>query len=134
MSIWQSLRRTAAMPLRRLLTGHGDAVTDHARLVRARLRRARPPLRAHRRRSSRRARSAFEIAQHLWRARIVREQPLLVVWEVLGHLDLLLDAGVVREDVTDDGSEYGIASFTLSQNNDQPEGGGRPARASRESH
>ncbi len=44
-----------------------------------------------------------------------REQPLLVVWEVLGHLDLLLDAGVVREDVTDDGSTYGVASFALIQ-------------------
>lgn len=129
-----SLRRTAAMPLRRLLTGHGEPVTDHARLIRRRFG-------EHERRCARivdvlaggRA-TAFEIAQHLWSARTVREQPLLVVWEVLGHLDLLLDAGVVREDVTDDGSEYGIASFTLSQNNDQPEGGGRPARAIRESH
>jgi hypothetical protein len=59
----------------------------------------------------------------------VREQPLLVVWEVLGHLDLLLDAGVVREDVKDDGSKYGLASFALTQDNEPPEGGGRPARA-----
>src|SRR5436305_5510159 len=32
-----NLRRTAAMPLERLLTGHGDPVADHARLVRRRL-------------------------------------------------------------------------------------------------
>ena len=43
--------------------------------------------------------------------RTVAEQPLLVVWEVLGHLDLLLDAGRVEEHVTDDGSTYGVASF-----------------------
>ena len=31
-----SLRRTAAMPLDRLLTGHGEPVTEHARLIRRR--------------------------------------------------------------------------------------------------
>ena len=31
-----------------------------------------------------------------------REQPLLVVWEVLGHLELLLAAGIVDE-IRDDG-------------------------------
>lgn len=110
----QSLRRTAAMPLGRLLTGHGDEVTAHADLVRRRLA-------DHDRRCDRivealragRA-SAFEIATHLWPDEIVAGQPLLVVWEVLGHLDLLLDAGRVEEEVTDDGSTYGAASFTLA--------------------
>jgi glyoxylase-like metal-dependent hydrolase (beta-lactamase superfamily II) len=128
-----SLRRTAAMPLDRLLTGHGEPVTDHARLIRRRFG-------EHERRcggivevlGGGRA-TAYEIAQHLWSARTVREQPLLVVWEVLGHLDLLLDAGVVREDVTDDGSASGVASFVLTQDNEPPEGGGRPARAIRQS-
>ena len=102
------------MPLARLLTGHGDEVTAHADLVRRRLA-------EHDRRCDRivealrsgRA-SAFEIATHLWSARTVSEQPLLVVWEVLGHLDLLLDAGRVEEHVTDDGSTYGVASFALA--------------------
>jgi glyoxylase-like metal-dependent hydrolase (beta-lactamase superfamily II) len=124
-----SLRRTAAMPLDRLLTGHGEPVTDHGRLIRRRFG-------EHERRCARivevlaggRA-TAFEIAQRLWSARTVREQPLFVVWEVLGHLDLLLDAGVVREDVKDDGSKYGVASFALTNDNEPPEGGGRPARA-----
>ena len=48
------------------------------------------------------------------RERTVAEQPLLVVWEVLGHLDLLLDAGRVTEQVTDDGCAYGLASFALA--------------------
>jgi glyoxylase-like metal-dependent hydrolase (beta-lactamase superfamily II) len=110
----QSLRETAAMPLARLLTGHGDEVTAHADLVRQRLG-------DHERRCERivevlaggRA-SAFEIATHLWSPRTVSEQPLLVVWEVLGHLDLLLDAGRVEERVTADGSTYGAASFALA--------------------
>ena len=37
------------------------------------------------------------IAGRLWSPRTVAEQPLLVVWEVLGHLDLLLAAGTVTE-------------------------------------
>jgi len=110
----ESLRRTAAMPLTRLLTGHGGEVTGHARLIGGRLT-------EHARRCDRIVEalragqaSAFEIAGHLWPARTVTEQPLLVVWEVLGHLDLLLDAGRVEERVTDDGSTYGVASFALA--------------------
>ncbi len=110
----ESLRRTAAMPLARLLTGHGDEVTAHVDLVRRRLE-------DHERRCGRIVEalraghaSAFEIATHLWPDEIVAGQPLLVVWEVLGHLDLLLDAGRVEEDVTDDGSTYGAASFALA--------------------
>jgi glyoxylase-like metal-dependent hydrolase (beta-lactamase superfamily II) len=110
----ESLRQTAAMPLVRLLTGHGEEITAHAELVRRRLD-------EHRRRCDRivqalrRGRSsAFDVATHLWPARTVAEQPLLVVWEVLGHLDLLLDAGRVEEQVTDDGSTYGVASFALA--------------------
>jgi glyoxylase-like metal-dependent hydrolase (beta-lactamase superfamily II) len=110
----ESLRKTAAMPLARLLTGHGEDVTAHAELVRRRLA-------DHRRRCDRivdalgkGGASAFEIAGHLWSPRTVSEQPLLVVWEVLGHLDLLLDAGRIHERVVDDGSEYGVASFALA--------------------
>ena len=110
----ENLQRTAAMPLGRLLTGHGRDVTAHAGLVRRRLT-------DHARRCDRIVEalghgqaSAYEIAGHLWPARIVSEQPLLVVWEVLGHLDLLLDAGRVEEQVSDDGSTYGVASFALA--------------------
>ena len=92
-----NLRRTAMMPLARLLTGHGAAVTEHSRLVHERLR-------DHERRCARIAatledgpRTAYDIAGHLWSARTVAEQPLLVVWEVVGHLELLLAAGHVRE-------------------------------------
>jgi glyoxylase-like metal-dependent hydrolase (beta-lactamase superfamily II) len=128
----ESLRRTAAMPLARLLTGHGDEVTAHRKLVRRRIA-------EHARRCDRivgalhaGGASAYEIATHLWPARTVTEQPLLVVWEVLGHLDLLLDAGRVEERVTDDGSTYGVASFALAlADNDHHDthvlGGGRLA-------
>jgi glyoxylase-like metal-dependent hydrolase (beta-lactamase superfamily II) len=107
----ESLRQTAKMPLERLYTGHGHDITDHADLVARRLA-------EHERRCERivgalrsGSETAFEIATDLWPATTVREQPLLVVWEVLGHLDLLLDAGRVREHVTEDGSPHGVASF-----------------------
>jgi hypothetical protein len=58
---------------------------------------------------------AYGIAKHLWSARTVAEQPLLVVWEVLGHLDLLLDQGAVAEQILADGSRYGKASFWLRE-------------------
>jgi glyoxylase-like metal-dependent hydrolase (beta-lactamase superfamily II) len=116
------LRRTAEMPLRRLLTGHGAPVTAPARLVRARLF-------EHQRRCERilgilgeGPTSAYAVAQRLWVARTVAEQPLLVVWEVLGHLELLLAAGRVAERTEDGHSLF------------EPTGGGRawpPARRPR---
>jgi glyoxylase-like metal-dependent hydrolase (beta-lactamase superfamily II) len=95
-----NLRETARMPLRRLLTGHGPVITGHRRLVASRID-------EHRRRCDRilailerGPSSAYEIAGELWVPRTVAEQPLLVVWEVLGHLELLLAAGAVGEDTS----------------------------------
>ena len=122
-----NLRRTASMPLERLFTGHGVPVTDHTRLV---LRR----FSEHQRRCQRIVRvldegpaQAYGIAGHLWSARTVVEQPLLVVWEVLGHLDLLLDDGTVSEETVDDGSRYGKAWFALREPTD-----GRPDHSGRD--
>jgi glyoxylase-like metal-dependent hydrolase (beta-lactamase superfamily II) len=112
----ESLKRTAAMPLARLHTGHGEDITNHAELVARRLA-------DHERRCARilaalqdGSATAYGIAAELWPERTLREQPLLVTWEVLGHLDLLLDAGRVHEQVTEDGSTYGLASFALADN------------------
>jgi glyoxylase-like metal-dependent hydrolase (beta-lactamase superfamily II) len=98
-----NLRRTAAMPLERLLTGHGRPVCEHVRLVGERLE-------EHRERCRRIAavladgpRTAFAVAGGLWPETVLDEQPLLVVWEVLGHMDLLIDAGMVAERIGDDG-------------------------------
>jgi hypothetical protein len=107
------------MNLDRLLTGHGDPVLDHAVLAASRLA-------DHQRRCERilaamqdEARTnAWRIAGHLWSPRTVTEQPVLVVWEVLGHLDLLLDSGAVREEIVDDGSRYGKAYFSLRTRGD----------------
>jgi glyoxylase-like metal-dependent hydrolase (beta-lactamase superfamily II) len=109
------LRRTADLPLRRLLTGHGAPVTGHARLVRSRVD-------EHQRRCERilailgdGPSSAYGIAQQLWVAQTVAEQPLLVVWEVLGHLELLLAAGRVAERTQDGGSLFELTRAPRSR-------------------
>jgi glyoxylase-like metal-dependent hydrolase (beta-lactamase superfamily II) len=102
----ENLELTQATPLARLLTGHGAPVTEHERLVDARLR-------DHVRRCERilailadGPRTAFEIARGLWPERTVVEQPLLVVYEVVGNLELLLSAGAVAERVGAGGSVF----------------------------
>jgi glyoxylase-like metal-dependent hydrolase (beta-lactamase superfamily II) len=104
-----NLRRTAEMPLDRLLTGHGAPICDHVSLIESRLA-------EHATRCERIAellgpgpQSAYELAGGLWSSATVAEQPLLVVWEVLGHLDLMANDGAVDEIV--DG--HGIHRFRL---------------------
>jgi glyoxylase-like metal-dependent hydrolase (beta-lactamase superfamily II) len=98
-----NLAKTAAMPVDTLLTGHGPPVKTATALVEVRLA-------EHRRRAARIAgillhepQSAYRIAEQLWPERTVREQPLLVVWEVLGHLETLMSAQLVTERVEGDG-------------------------------
>jgi glyoxylase-like metal-dependent hydrolase (beta-lactamase superfamily II) len=105
-----NLELTAGMPLVRLLTGHGAPVTEHARLVAARLD-------DHRRRCERilaildgGPRPAFEVARAVWPPRTVTEQPLLVIWEVVGNLELLLAAGAVAERTGGDGSVFELTA------------------------
>ena len=79
-----------------VLPGHGDPVTRHRELNDERFR-------LHRRRAekihrlvSERPRSAYEIAQALW-GNIAVTQAYLTLSEVLGHLDLLANDGLVHE-------------------------------------
>jgi glyoxylase-like metal-dependent hydrolase (beta-lactamase superfamily II) len=104
----EGLRATAGLPLETLLTGHGAPVKRHKELIRRRLI-------EHNRRSERIAavleagpNTAYGIARELWPARMVREQPLLLLWEVLGHLDMMLSAGGLDERVSN-----GRSAFTL---------------------
>lgn len=92
----RSLKATRELGVSTVLTGHGEAITDHATLIDTRLddqeRRARKiraliadePLSAH------------VIAQQMW-GEIAIKQAYLTLSEVLGHLDLLLAADSARE-------------------------------------
>ena len=95
-----SLEKTRAMELELVLPGHGRPITDHAALIEERFR-------MHRRRAQKinrliaaRPRSAHEIAQELW-GNVAVTQAYLTLSEVLGHVDLLLNEGLVVEDEAD---------------------------------
>jgi glyoxylase-like metal-dependent hydrolase (beta-lactamase superfamily II) len=109
----RNLRRTADLPLDVLYAGHGRPVKAHRALVDVRIA-------EHRKRAARiagvllhRPESAYGIAKRLWSERTVRAQPLLVVWEVLGHLELLKSAGLAYES-----SEDGPCRFSLTSRTD----------------
>ena len=91
-----SLRSTRELPVELVLTGHGDPVLDHVSLIDERLRlhqrRARRILRL----LSARPLTAYEIALEMW-GNVAVTQAYLTLSEVLGHLDLLVRDGRVRE-------------------------------------
>ncbi|HET8756848.1 MAG TPA: MBL fold metallo-hydrolase [Solirubrobacteraceae bacterium] len=96
MTYMRSLRETRAMPIETVLPGHGEPVTDHAKLIDERFA-------LHERRAAKIAglvaqtpMSAYEIAQSLW-GNVAVTQAYLTLSEVLGHVDLLLDRGQIRE-------------------------------------
>ena len=92
----RSLEATREMDVELVLPGHGDPITDHRALIDGRFA-------LHRRRAEKihrliaeRPRTAYEIAQALW-GNIAVTQAYLTLSEVLGHVDLLLNDGRVRE-------------------------------------
>jgi glyoxylase-like metal-dependent hydrolase (beta-lactamase superfamily II) len=92
----ESLGKTRAMDVDLVLPGHGDPVTDHRTLIDQRFE-------LHARRAEKlygliaeRSRTAHELAQALW-GNIAVTQAYLTLSEVLGHTDLLVNEGRVRE-------------------------------------
>jgi len=96
----ESLRRTRALELRLLLTGHGEPVTDHRVLIDARLRAHETRARQVLAQLDHRPRTAHAVAQDLFGSR-AGEQPLLTLSAVLGHADLLIETGHAEEVVID---------------------------------
>lgn len=97
----ESMQKTREMPAEIVLSGHGEPITDHVALIDARLA-------AHRRRKEKifgliaeRARTGYELAQALW-GNVAVTQAFLTLSEVIGHADLLVNEGRVRE--VDDGT------------------------------
>jgi glyoxylase-like metal-dependent hydrolase (beta-lactamase superfamily II) len=95
-----SLEATREMDVDLVLTGHGEPISDHRALIDQRFA-------MHRRRADKihgliaeRPRTAYEIAQAVW-GNVAVTQAYLTLSEVLGHVDLLLADGRVRERVGD---------------------------------
>jgi glyoxylase-like metal-dependent hydrolase (beta-lactamase superfamily II) len=97
----ESLKKTREMPAEIVLPGHGEPITDHAELIDSRFA-------SHERRKEKlyrlvaeRPRSGYELAQALW-GNVAVTQAFLTLSEVIGHTDLLVNEGRVRE-ADDDG-------------------------------
>lgn len=96
MTYLDSLRKTRAMEPSVVYAGHGERISDHRALIDERFR-------MHERRAEKlygliaeQPRNAYELAQAMW-GNVAVTQAFLTLSEVLGHIDLLIDAGRVRE-------------------------------------
>jgi glyoxylase-like metal-dependent hydrolase (beta-lactamase superfamily II) len=92
----ESLMATRELPVKVVLPGHGEAISDHRGLIDERMR-------LHDRRAQRirsllepRPLTAYEIACEMW-GNVAVTQAYLTLSEVLGHLDLLIRDGLVHE-------------------------------------
>jgi glyoxylase-like metal-dependent hydrolase (beta-lactamase superfamily II) len=92
----ESLKRTRELPAEIVLSGHGEPITDHAALIEERFT-------LHQRRAEKlygliaeQPRTGHELAQALW-GDVAVTQAFLTLSEVIGHVDLLENAGHVRE-------------------------------------
>jgi glyoxylase-like metal-dependent hydrolase (beta-lactamase superfamily II) len=101
----ESLRKTREMPAEFVLSGHGEPIVDHVALIDDRLAK-------HERRKEKiyrliaeGTRSGYEIAQAIW-GNVAVTQAFLTLSEVIGHADLLVSEGRVREVVVDDVIRY----------------------------
>jgi len=92
----ESMRRTRELPAEIVLSGHGDAITDHRALIDERLEKHRGRAEKIRALVAARPLSAYEIAQELW-GNVAVTQAFLTLSEVLGHLDLLIAEGRALE-------------------------------------
>jgi glyoxylase-like metal-dependent hydrolase (beta-lactamase superfamily II) len=97
----ESMKKTREMPAEVLLPGHGEPIVDHVELIDKRLA-------GHDRRKEKifnliaeRPSTGYELAQSIW-GNVAVTQAYLTLSEVIGHADLLVNEGRVRE--ADDGA------------------------------
>jgi glyoxylase-like metal-dependent hydrolase (beta-lactamase superfamily II) len=105
----RSLKRTRELPAEIVLSGHGEPITDHVALIDQRFA-------LHQRRAEKiygliaeRTRTGHQLAQALW-GDVAVTQAFLTLSEVIGHVDLLVNAGHVREVAEGDVIRYEATS------------------------
>ena len=117
----ESMAKTREMPAEIVLSGHGDPITDHVALIDERFA-------THERRKEKiygliaeEPRTGYELAQAIW-GNVAVTQAFLTLSEVVGHVDLLVNEGRVRE-VTDGQVIRFEAADGAPAGNDPPEKG-----------
>ena len=92
------MRKTRELSTSLVLTGHGEPIDDHAALIDERLRMHVQRARKLHRLLRDRPMTAYELALEMW-GNVAVTQAYLTISEVLGHLDLLAQDGLVgRQD------------------------------------
>ena len=92
----ESMRRTREMPAEIVLSGHGDPVTDHVALIDERFAKHEERKDKIYEQIAARPSTGYELAQALW-GNVAVTQAFLTLSEVIGHVDLLVNEGRVRE-------------------------------------
>jgi glyoxylase-like metal-dependent hydrolase (beta-lactamase superfamily II) len=92
----ESMKKTRELPAEIVLSGHGEPIVDHVALIDDRLAK-------HERRKEKiygliaeQPRTGYELAQAIW-GNVAVTQAFLTLSEVIGHADLLVNEGRVRE-------------------------------------
>ena len=91
-----SLLKTREMPAEIVLPGHGEPITDHVALIDERMRMTERRKEKIWKLIEEKPRTGHEIAQDLW-GNVAVTQAFLTLSEVIGHVDLLVNEGSVRE-------------------------------------
>jgi glyoxylase-like metal-dependent hydrolase (beta-lactamase superfamily II) len=122
-----SLQRTRELPAETVLSGHGEPITEHVALIDERFA-------LHQRRAEKlygliaeQPRTGHELAQTLW-GNVAVTQAFLTLSEVIGHVDLLVNAGHVREVDDADIVRYETTSGVAVEKLGDLIPGGNPAR------
>ena len=92
----ESLRKTREMPADFVLSGHGEPITDHVALIDERLEKTERRKEKIHGLIAERPSTGYEIAQAIW-GNVAVTQAFLTLSEVIGHADLLVNEGRVRE-------------------------------------
>lgn len=105
----ESMKKTRELPAEIVVAGHGEPITDHVALIDSRFA-------MHQRRAEKiygliveEPRSGHELAQAIW-GDVAVTQAFLTLSEVIGHVDLLEEAGYVREVEDDEMIRYEATS------------------------
>ncbi|MCM3766159.1 MBL fold metallo-hydrolase [Neobacillus niacini] len=100
-----NLKKCVEIPIDTIFTGHGTPVMNLQELVEERLDDIEKRAAVIKGIISEKYKTGFEIVQELFSPKTVKEQLMLVVYEAIGHLDLLVERGEVEE-LTKNGIKY----------------------------
>ncbi|HYJ22575.1 MAG TPA: MBL fold metallo-hydrolase [Solirubrobacterales bacterium] len=92
----ESMRKTREMPAEIVLPGHGDPVVDHVALIDERIAKTERRKEKIFKLIEEQPRSGYELAQAMW-GDVAVTQAYLTLSEVIGHTDLLVAEGRIRE-------------------------------------